>query len=62
MQHLIEESVRAVGWATLKTITAGRYKSSAGTELLLEGGIGLLVIAAGMWLAYRWFPAPVGTG
>lgn len=57
MQHLIEDSVRFVGWTALKTVTGGRYKSSTGTGLLLEGSIGLLLIAGAIWIGYRWLPA-----
>lgn len=45
---LIENGIRVVGLAVLKVITFGRYKSAGSSSLLVEGGVGLLAIAAAL--------------
>ena len=46
MQGLIEDGIRAAGWVTLFVVTLGRYKTPQNDALLLEGGVGLAVVAA----------------
>lgn len=45
---LIDDGIRVVGLAVLKVITFGRYKSAGPSSLLVEGGVGLLAIAAAL--------------
>jgi hypothetical protein len=52
VQHVVEDLVRLVGWVMLKAFTGGRYKSDRGTGLLLEGSVGLMVIALVFWIVY----------
>jgi hypothetical protein len=52
---MIEDLIRGLGWIVLKTLTVGRYASTGSGAELFEGTVGLLVIAAIMWSAYRWF-------
>ena len=54
MQQLLEDVIRLLGWTVLKAVTLGRYKSSDASSVLLEGGVGLSVIAAAMCAAYAW--------
>jgi len=54
MQDIIESVVRFAGWLVLKAVTLGRYRSRGRQDLLVEGGAGLAVIAALVWVAYRW--------
>jgi hypothetical protein len=53
VQEIIEGAVRAVGWAALKAISFGKHRSDSIGAPVVEGALGLAVIAAGMWLAYR---------
>ncbi len=57
MQELIEAGIRFVGWLVLKALTLGRYRSEAQSGLVVEGALGLLSIAALLWVAYVWWPA-----
>ena len=52
MQEIIEEIIRGVGWVALKLISFGKHKSDHVGARLVEGALGLGIIAAGMWLAY----------
>jgi hypothetical protein len=51
---VIEDGIRAVGAGVLKVVTFGRYKGVGQSALLVEGGIGLLVIAAALVAVIRW--------
>jgi hypothetical protein len=51
VQDLIEASVRVIGVAVLKLLSFGRYKSEPDV-LLLEGGVGLAVVAVAIYLVY----------
>jgi hypothetical protein len=51
VQDLIEASVRVIGVAVLKLLSFGRYKSEP-DALLLEGGVGLAVVAVAIYLVY----------
>ncbi len=57
MQELFEAGIRFVGWLVLKALTLGRYRSDARSGLVVEGALGLLSIAALLWVAYIWWPA-----
>jgi hypothetical protein len=57
MQSFIEDLVRLVGWVLLKLITVGKYKSDGRSSLLFEGTVGLLVMAAAVWIVYQLWPA-----
>jgi hypothetical protein len=46
--------IRGLGWAVLKVVSLGRYTSAGSHAELFEGTIGLLVIAAAIWLSYQW--------
>jgi len=49
----IYEVPRLFGWALLKVVTLGRYKSDP-TNFLIEGFVGFASIAAAIWLVIRW--------
>jgi hypothetical protein len=51
VQDLIEASVRVIGVAVLKLISIGRYKPTR-DPLLLEGGVGLVVVAVAIYVVY----------
>jgi hypothetical protein len=58
MQLLIEAIIefvpRAIGWAVLKLVTLGRYRGWGHDDLLLEGGVGLVVIAGISLAVFAW--------
>ena len=54
MQILIEELIRGVGYLTLKAVTLGRYARGSSGDSLLEGALGLVLVAFGVYLAYRF--------
>lgn len=45
MQALIEELVRWIGYAVLRLVTLGRYAGGTSNDHLLEGALGLALIA-----------------
>ena len=49
----IYEVPRFFGWALLKLVTLGRYKSDP-TNFLIEGFVGFASTAAVIWLIIRW--------
>lgn len=52
---IIEEGVRGVGLAVLKLVTLGRYRLGSGEpQRLVEGAVGLVVIAAVLAAIYYW--------
>lgn len=51
-QEVVNDLVRGVGHGVLKLVTAGKYRSGA-TGLLLEGCLGLLLVAALFFFLYR---------
>ena len=53
---LILEAPRGVGWAVLKVVTLGRYRGFRDGDVLVEGSLGLVTIAACCFLVYRWWP------
>jgi hypothetical protein len=53
---MIEEVIRGLGWASLKTLTGGRYKSAGSSAELFEGTLGLLVVAGIFGAMYSWWP------
>ena len=57
MQQLIEDGVRLVGWLALKALTLGRYRGRDESDRLLQGTIGLLLIAGILWATYKWWSA-----
>lgn len=55
MDGLIEDFIRGLGWASLKVVTVGRYKSAGDASAgLFEGTLGLLIVA-GFCGLYHWF-------
>jgi len=53
---MIEEVIRGLGWASLKTVTGGRYRSAGSSAELFEGTLGLLILAATFSAIYYWWP------
>jgi hypothetical protein len=51
-QDVVNDLVRGVGYGVLKLVTAGKYRSGD-TGLLLEGCLGLLLVAALFFFLYR---------
>lgn len=56
VEMLILEAPRGVGWAVLKVVTLGRYRGFRDGDVLVEGSLGLVTIAASCFLVYRWWP------
>jgi hypothetical protein len=54
MQSLIEELIRWFGHYTLRLITWGRYTGGREADRLIEGAIGLIVIAAASYVFYAF--------
>ena len=52
MQSLIEDLIRWFGYYTLRFITWGRYPGGREADRLVEGAIGLSVIAAASYVFY----------
>jgi len=50
------EAPRGVGWAVLKVVTLVRYRGFRDGDVLVEGSLGLVTIAASCFLVYRWWP------
>ena len=50
---MLEDLIRGIGWAVLKVFTVGRYTSAGPSAELVEGTVGLLVLAGASWTAYR---------
>jgi hypothetical protein len=57
MQDLIETIIRSVGWLLLKVVTFGHYHSDGQSAVIVEGAVGLLSIAAVLWVVYSWWPS-----
>jgi hypothetical protein len=51
---VIEDGIRAVGLVVLKIVTLGCYRSAGRSTWIVEGGIGLLVIAAVIAAFLHW--------
>ena len=51
-QEVVADLVRGAGYLVLKLGTAGRYRSG-GNGLMLEGCIGLLLLASLFFFLYR---------
>lgn len=49
---MVADLVRVVGYGTLKLVTAGRYRTG-GNGLMLEGTVGLLIVASLFFFFYR---------
>jgi hypothetical protein len=56
VQEVIAFVPRAIGWAFLKLVTLGRYRGFRDDDLLLEGGVGVGLIAGLCFLGYRFWP------
>ena len=54
VRFLIEDGIRAVGIGVLKIVTFGRYRSAGQSTWLVEGGVGLAMIAAALVAIARW--------
>lgn len=52
MPLVIEEAIRGLGYVVLKAVSGGRYRSQRDDGILLEGGLGLLVVAAAFYVFY----------
>ena len=53
VEGLIEGLVRSIGWASLKLVSAGRYRSASDEPTrLFEGALGLLIIAGAFVAVY----------
>ncbi len=53
MQELIGELIRGIGYLALKAVTLGRYARSGSGDELVEGALGLVLVALGFYAAYR---------
>lgn len=51
---ILEGGIRLVGLAVLKSVTLGRYRSGGEPARLVEGAIGIGVIAVVLGLLYYW--------
>ena len=51
-QELVADLVRGAGYLVLKLVTAGGYRSG-GNGLMLEGSVGLLLVASLFFFLYR---------
>lgn len=52
---VLESVIRGLGWAILKIVSVGRYKSAGDSSAeLFEGTLGLLIVA-GFGALYYWF-------
>ena len=56
IEGVIEFIPRAIGWAFLKLVTLGRYRGFRSDDLLIEGGLGLALIAGLCFFGYHWWP------
>lgn len=55
MQSIVEELVRWVGYAVLRTVTLGTYRGGTEDDRLPEGAVGLGVLIAVVGVAtYAW--------
>jgi hypothetical protein len=55
VQGLFEDLIRGLGWASLKILSVGRYKSAGGSSAeLFEGALGLLILAALLGAIFYW--------
>ena len=50
---IVESGLQAVGWATLKGLTLGRYRGFQPEDILHEGAVGLAVLGAVGYGVYR---------
>ena len=52
LEHIVVSAVeflpRLAGWSFLKVVTLGRYRGFRSEDLLLEGSLGLALIALGI--------------
>ena len=56
MEILIEEAIRWVGYLSLRVITLGRYVSVGSNDRLIEGALGLGLIALVSYVTLSiWF-------
>jgi hypothetical protein len=54
--QLVDDLIRLVGWSLLKSVTAGRYRSTGDhSDRLFEGTLGFLVVAGLFALGYHFF-------
>ena len=55
VEGLVENVIRGLGWASLKIMTIGRYKSAGDSSAhLFEGALGLVIVACVCVAAYVW--------
>jgi hypothetical protein len=52
-ETIIDTGMQAVGWAVLKGITFGRYRGFRPEDILFEGTVGFVVLAAVFYGGYR---------
>lgn len=55
MQDIIEEAIRLIGRGLLAVVTFGSYRPSARAprDRLVEGSLGLAIVAGLLWVGYR---------
>ena len=51
---VIDSGLQAIGWAVLKVITLGRYRSVQPDNMLFEGALGLATVFIAGYVVYRW--------
>jgi hypothetical protein len=54
MEALLEELIRGVGYLSLKVVTLGRYAGGSAGDRLREIALGLVLVAVGFYVAYRF--------
>jgi hypothetical protein len=50
---IVDSGFQAIGWATLKAITLGRYQGFQPEDILVEGTLGFAVTAGLIYGAWR---------
>lgn len=54
-ETMADIGLQAIGWAVLKAASLGRYRGFRPEDVLVEGTVGFLTLAALVYGAYRWF-------
>jgi hypothetical protein len=54
MQEILDELVRWTGYATLRLVTIGLYRGGGTSDVVLEGAVGIVVVAGLVYLTYAF--------